>query len=196
MVDVWSLALTQPRCESTVAEFLTRYDYPFHWFRERHASARNGHVITALRPLFPQYIFVRARNEWDTLCSRTRIVGFVSFGGQLASVGEQIVRDLMVACPDDVAPQQEISCRFRRGDKVDIVGDGAFSGHTAVFLRTISPERSVLWIDIFGRSVPISIETDCVVDHIPGPMPKKWRQKRRWRNRYKARAERAESSLS
>jgi transcription antitermination factor NusG len=196
--DTWSLAITQPQRESVVAEFFTRYRYPFHWFRERHTVTRKGHIIDALQPLFPQYIFVQARDDWAPLRERTKIVGFVSFGGQLASVGDQIVTDLMLACPNDIAPQQEIACKFKRGQQLDIIA-GPLLGHTAVFLRTISRDRSVLWMDIFGRNVPVSVETDCLIDHIPGPMPKRWRGQRRrhrTRNRYQARTEQVGSSPS
>jgi len=180
----WSLAVTAPQRESFVAEYLLRHGYTFHWFRERYTVARQGRLITALKPLFPSYIFVRARNDWQVLRERTAIIGFVSFGGIMANVGERLIADLQRACPDDIAPQREIPCRYKKGDAVDIIGSGPFAGNCGVFLRTISEEQSVVWVDMFGRAVPVTIDTELLLEHVPGARTKKaWRSRKRRRTR-------------
>jgi transcription antitermination factor NusG len=190
------LAITAPQRERAVAEFLLSNKFSHHWFREKREVACKGQIVSSLRSLFPQYIFVRCSHRWDELRERTKISGFVRFGEELAEVGEKIVTALCVAFPDDIAPESETPSRFTSGQAVDIIGAGPFAGYRAVFLRAIWPDRCILWIDMLGRTVPISVKINDVVERAAfESRNKRKRKRRRTRNWHNARFEQACSHL-
>ena len=188
MTEPWSIAVTLPGQERHVSEYFERNGFAYHWFRERFRIVRKGRVVESIRPLFSRYIFVRAQGRFELLRERARIIGFVQFGhNPVAEVADRTVEEiLLVTGPTGIAPVTEVTkAIFKRGQLVSVVG-GPFLGYRGAFLRQISDDRSVIWVELFGRSVPVCVQTGNLVEYVAttkGNVPqKKWKQ-RRWKQR-------------
>jgi hypothetical protein len=68
---------------------------------EEETRQRNGKFVTAMRPLFPGYIFVAqnvAHGSWRSVNSTYGVTRLVSFGKEPAAVPLDLVSQLMLRC--------------------------------------------------------------------------------------------------
>ena len=158
----WFVAKTKPRREAATAALLA--ERGVETYLPIFAPHRNR--PRDLEPLFPGYLFVRfdvdVPGDW---------LGVRSAYGISYFLGNQGAGDRMLPAtlPDDlideirrrVASQQgaiegEV---YRPGERVIIVG-GAFDGLEAVFDCRSGTARSRVLVELVGRLVPVSVESE------------------------------------
>ena len=113
----------------------------------------------APRPLFPRYLFLRAdleRVAADAIKWVPGLVGFVTFGGEIASVDDTVVeyikRRLVEVRQQELAP-------FRPGQRVRVRGECPLSELDAVFETTCSDQkRAYILIKLLGRITRCQVE--------------------------------------
>ena len=85
----WFLAQLKPNCANIADKNLKRQGFKTFLPTEEETRERNGKFVTAIRPLFPGYIFVafdEARGLWRTVNSTYGITRLVSFGKEPTAV--------------------------------------------------------------------------------------------------------------
>ena len=155
----WVLATTIPNTERLVCEDLKRLKFPHIWFKQRRRVVWRGRVVSRITSAFPRYVFVPLEQAWEVVRSVWRVLGLVSFGGELAVVPQREIDRLRRLCPDgDTLPLPVVPERFRAGEQVHVGGYGPLSGHGAIYQEIATEGRVRLLFDWMGRMVPIDVD--------------------------------------
>ncbi len=156
----WFLAQMKPNCANIAEKNLKRQGFNTFLPLEEETRQRNGKFITAMRPLFPGYIFVAfdvARGLWRTVNSTYGITRLVSFGKEPTPVPRDLVSHLMLRCDakGKVMPPQSLE----PGDQVTLT-KGPFANFIAE-VEQIAPDRRV-WVlmEIMGGQTRVAVEPD------------------------------------
>ena len=113
-------------------------------------------------PLFPGYVFTRLDMSVSGRSARYApgVKDFLTFGSQVAEVGEDIIEALRNRCPGGIAQVDPVTAK--PGDAVRI-NEGPFSGLEAVFERTLkSSERVAVLLEILGRQTRIVLSSETI----------------------------------
>ena len=113
-------------------------------------------------PLFPGYVFTRLDMAVSGRLARYApgVKDFLTFGSQVAEVGEDIIEALRDRCPGGVAHIDRVIAK--PGDTVRI-NEGPFSGLEAVFEQTLkSSERVAVLLEILGRQTRIVLASETI----------------------------------
>ena len=113
-------------------------------------------------PLFPGYVFTRLDMAVSGRSARYApgVKDFLTFGSQVAEVGEDIIEALRERCPGGIAQVEAVTAK--PGDTVRI-NEGPFSGLEAVFEQTLkSSERVAVLLEILGRQTRIVLSSDTI----------------------------------
>lgn len=158
----WFLAQLKPNGQHLAERNLRRQNFRTFLPLQEMTTRRNGRFISALRPLFPGYLFVAfnpARGAWRAINSTHGVTKLVSFGRFPTSLPRGLVPDLMLHCDERgvLLPQQSVN----PGDTVTLTS-GAFADFVATVER-IEPDRRV-WVllDLMGRTTRVAVEPDSV----------------------------------
>jgi len=95
------LAQLKPNYANIADKNLKRQGFQTFLPMEEETRQRGGKFVTAMRPLFPGYIFVAfdvARGLWRTVNSTYGITRLVSFGKEPTAVPLNLVSQLMLRC--------------------------------------------------------------------------------------------------
>lgn len=148
----WYVVRTEPRAEYLAAGGLERDGFEIYLPRVISPQLRLGHSDT---PLFPGYLFVRCDPEgegWPSLRLGHRVSGWVSFGGIVPSIPDELVADLMVRV-DAINATKGLWRRFRPGEQVRVVSK-ALEGLAQVVEEAKSPQaRALVMLQFMGRLV-------------------------------------------
>ena len=160
MNTTWFIAQLKPNCATIAEKNLNRQGFDTFLPLEETTRQGNGKFVTAMRPLFPGYIFVAldtARGLWRSVNSTYGITRLVSFGQKPASVPHELVSQLMLRCDERGKLLSED--RLKPGDRVAL-RKGPFADFVAEVER-ISPDRRV-WVlmDFMGAQRRIAVEAD------------------------------------
>jgi transcription antitermination factor NusG len=155
----WFALKVNTRSESLASKALTNRGYetfsPTHPERRRYTDRFK--IVDV--PVFPGYVLVR----WDKGGSRVPILSspavqhFVCFGGQPATVPEQVVTDIRRMLTNDARPVSYPRC----GDKVR-VETGLLSGVEGMYVRRATRGQLVVSVHLIERSVALYIDEDQV----------------------------------
>jgi transcriptional antiterminator RfaH len=158
----WFLAQMKPNCATNAKTNLQRQGFKTFLPLEEETRQRGGKFITAMRPLFPGYIFVAfnvASGLWRAVNSTTGITRLVSFGKEPTVVPLDLVSQLMLRCDAQgkVLPPKLL----KPGDQVAL-GTGPFANFVAE-IEKIAPDRRV-WVlmDIMGAQTRVAVRADQV----------------------------------
>ena len=92
------------------------------------------------QPFFPGYLFVQVDLEQVPISELQRIpgsIGLVCYGGEPASVGEALIREIQTQVEALTDAADHSVDRFRAGDLV-VIQDGPFATYKAMFDRRVS----------------------------------------------------------
>jgi len=131
MAEYWYVLRTKPKKEQFVTQQLQTREVPL-YFPAVTVKPVNPRAAK-IRPFFPGYLFVRVdldvagRNAFSWLPGT---IGLVHFGGEPATVPDNLIHELKERVAHVTAEQQ--GQRLRQGDPVRIVS-GPFAGYEAIF---------------------------------------------------------------
>ncbi len=156
----WFLAQLKPNCANIADKNLTRQGFNTFLPMEEETRQRNGKFVTAMRPLFPGYIFVAfdvTLGLWRHVNSTYGITRLVSFGKEPATVPLDLVSQLMLRCD---AKGKLLPPKFLKpGDQVTLT-EGPFANFVAE-VEQIAPDRRV-WVlmEIMGGQTRVAVAAD------------------------------------
>ena len=156
----WFLAQLKPNGAALAEENLIRQGFQTFLPMEPEVRRRSGKFITAMRPLFPGYIFVAfdaALGLWRTVKSTRGVSRLVSFGKYPAAVPVDLVSQLKARC--NANGELKSQPVFKPGDHVTLTR-GAFANFVAEVER-IAPGRRV-WVlmDLMGSQTRVAVGSD------------------------------------
>lgn len=156
----WFLAQLKPNCAKVADKNLKRQGFNTFLPMEEETRQRNDTFFTAMRPMFPGYIFVAfdvARGVWRTVNSTYGVTKLVSLGKEPTAVPHDLVSELMQRCDEKgtLLPPPSV----KPGDQVTVTR-GPFANFVAK-VETITPERRI-WVlmDILGAQTRVAVGAD------------------------------------
>jgi len=156
----WFLAQLKPNCANIADKNLKRQGFQTFLPMEEETRQRNGKFVTALRPLFPGYIFVAfdvARGLWRTVNSTYGITRLVSFGKEPTAVPLDLITQLRLRC--DAKDKLLSLNHLKPGDQVALT-KGPFANFMAE-VEKIAPDRRV-WVlmEVMGTQTRVAVGAD------------------------------------
>lgn len=156
----WFLAQLKPNCANIAEKNLMRQGFKTFLPLEEKTHQRNGKSVTAMRPLFPGYIFVAfdvASEFWRSVNSTYGITRLVSFSKEPTAVPLDLVSQLMLRC--DAKSMLLPPKLLRPGDQVTLT-KGPFANFVAE-VEKIAPDRRV-WVlmEIMGGQTRVTLEVN------------------------------------
>lgn len=152
---VWTASRAEKKVESRIAAKGIEAWLPI--VTERHRwSDRWREVIT---PLFPGYLFARARStEWHEVLRIPGVLTVVKREGRPALLSGDFVATLRDAIAQNDAAPEPVSegVDYRPGDEV-IVQEGVLKGLRGVVRERRSRRQLVIWVSVIGRGVAFTI---------------------------------------
>jgi transcription antitermination factor NusG len=126
--------------------------------------ARQGQVVDNFRPIFPGYIFIRPKNQFDLVLGISGILGFVKFDGTVTDVSEVVETLELESCGTNVISRcgtEIVESRFMRGDKIRLT-EGVASGCTGFYHQAVNRDRAIVMMSWMGRLVPLTVKMDAI----------------------------------
>jgi transcriptional antiterminator RfaH len=156
----WFLAQLKPNCVNVAERNLVRQGFRTFLPMEVGTKRQKGKFFTALRPLFPGYIFVSfdpALGHWPAINSTYGVTRLVSFSEKPAPVPLDIMSQLMLRC--DLSGKLLPHKLLKPGDLVRIT-TGPFADIVAK-IENLAPTRRV-WVlmDLMGGQTRVAIKFD------------------------------------
>jgi transcription antitermination factor NusG len=133
--------------------------------REKRTRGITRRKIVVERPMFPGYGFIKLNFEVDGprlhfVRAAPGVLGFIQFDGAYMKVPVEVMARIVRAEVDALVPRARAKV-FHVGERIKIK-EGPFAGFPASVENLDSDELIGLLLDIFGRSVRVSIEEECV----------------------------------
>lgn len=154
----WFLAQLKPNCANIAERNLKRQGFETFLPLEEETRQRNGKFVTAMRPLFPGYIFVAfdvARGLWRKVNSTYGVTRLVSFGPAPAEVPAGLVSDLRHRC--DAAGKLLPPPELAPGDQVTMI-KGPFANFVGSVEKIAPDQRVWVLMDIMGGQTRVAVE--------------------------------------
>lgn len=163
MATPWLVVTTHPHRELAAIENLRRQNFecycPMVMKRVRHARR----ATDVLRPLFPNYVFVRldsAGVHWAPILSTTGVRSLVRFGTEPGTISGAFIASLRA---------REVSGRivrpdtpFKPGDPVRLIG-GPFDGLVAEILELADRDRLIVLMRLLNQTVKVKVESGALI---------------------------------
>src|SRR5436189_2398246 len=151
----WIVINTHPHREHLALENLGRQDFEAYcpMIRRRRSHARR--VETVLRPLFPNYLFVRADRQlgrWRPILSTHGVRTIVRAGNELSFIDDGLIVSLKSRELDGaiVRPANP----YHLGQQVKVAG-GPFDGIVATIIEMDEKDRLVVLLELMNRPIKV-----------------------------------------
>lgn len=161
---VWYVVQTHINAEARAASNLLRQGFEIYLPRylRRRSHARRIEKVAA--PLFPRYMFVSidtATQRWRSVQSTYGVSHLVLNGSDPAPVAGAVINALKAR--EDVRGFVKLDegPTFAIGEKVRVLA-GVFAENFGLFDGMADRDRVAILLDLLGRKVRVSIETDIV----------------------------------
>ena len=158
----WIVINTHPHRERFALENLQRQDFHAYcpMMRKRHSHARRVKMV--LRPLFPNYLFVRTGPEfgrWQPILSTYGVRSVVRAGEELSFVDDRLIASLKAREIDGaiVRPPNP----YKVGQEVRISA-GPFDGLVAKIIEMDEKDRLVVLLDLMNRGIKVQLKAEWV----------------------------------
>lgn len=146
-MSYWSVAQTEPRRETTAAQYLA--DAGLESYLPRIAERER------IVPLFPCYLFVRIVDRWHVVKNTIGITRILLSGDRPARLPDAAIAD--IRSRENRSGLVKLQPRHRIGDQVRIVR-GTFRDCLAVYDGMTSRQRERVLLEFMGRLVPLELE--------------------------------------
>lgn len=157
--DPWFVIWTESRAEKKVEARIAALGLS-PWLptvKERHRWSDRWREVAC--PLFPGYLFARARSvDWHLVLRTPGVLTVVKDGGRPAMLADSFVTGLRDAIGRDGAAPEPVleAVDYRPGDVV-IVQEGALAGVRGVVRERRSGRQLVIWVAEIGRGIAFTI---------------------------------------
>jgi len=163
---LWYAVHTRANHERKVGEELLRQTFEAFNPEYQTWSVRKDRRKKILKPLFPGYLFVRTALDGArriSILQTKSVVRLVGIGYRPIPVADHEVDSirLLLQSATDAA-----CCPILRGGQLVQVVSGALSGVVGVVLQA-QKRRIVVSVDLLGRAVSASLDTDAVIPYHP-----------------------------
>ena len=153
-VQAWFAVVTKPRAEAVAFENLRRQGYTCLWPRVRRSLRGAEGVRERLECLFPNYLFLHADPERQSLApvrSTRGALGLVRFGGVPAQVPETVIDHIRTRLDPADGTVRLDAPSWVPGAKVRI-SEGPLSGVAAIFLASEGADRVRMLVELLGSA--------------------------------------------
>ena len=156
----WFVVYCKSREESRACQHLQNQGIVSFFPKIKKNKIIRGKKSIVEEALFPSYLFINI-DILDANFSSIRwtrgINDFIRFGGQIATVRDDIIDQLKKICYvlNDLDVDEDPKSLLKDGDKVEII-EGAFKGATAIFSCEDGLERSMLLLKVLNQEKSIS----------------------------------------
>jgi len=160
--NAWYLAQIKPNCQSIAERNLHQQGYQVFLPLIRETIRRRGKFSSALKPLFPGYVFVGLGAEAinaRAIGSTYGISSLVRFGTSAAQVPSGLICQLRQRCDSENALIPDHA--FQSGDTVKIQS-GPFADFLATVASLPSEQRAWVLIDLMGRETRVAVEVNAL----------------------------------
>ena len=162
--DRWYAVCCKPRQEAIAEVHLLRQSYHVYLPRICMRLRRRGHWIDAVEVLFPRYVFIRLDPQLRSTASvrSTRgVVGLVRFGGQPATVPDEVMDALLRREDAGSGLHQEKRPLFSTGETVKLV-DGPLTGMEGAFAQQDGDKRVIVLLELMGKANRVTVSRDWI----------------------------------
>jgi transcription antitermination factor NusG len=166
----WYAVRVRPRSEKVVAAALHDKEYEEFLPLYRKRSRWSDRIKDIDLPLFPGYVFCRAKLAGrPPLITTPSVIGILSFGNKPAMISDQEIEAVRTVIRSGV--NAEPWPYLREGQQVRIQ-HGALAGIEGILVRAKSDWRVVLSVEALGRSVAVEIyrEWAAPISTLPAPV--------------------------
>ena len=156
----WYTIHTKPRQETLAAENLRRQEFEIYLPKIKQVRRYRHQWRDKIEPLFPRYLFIRldlGRDNISPIRSTRGVAKLVSFSGLPATVPDLLIDTLIQSADPDTELHHPEATLFKTGNTVTIVG-GPLEGLEAIFEAHDGEERSIILLDILGKTQQLKIE--------------------------------------
>ncbi|MGE3643996.1 MAG: transcription termination/antitermination protein NusG [Beijerinckiaceae bacterium] len=153
----WFLAQLKPNCASIAERNLKRQGFQTFLPKEEETRHRKGKFMTAMRPLFPGYIFVAfdvSSGLWRAVNSTFGITRLVGHGNEPTAVPSDLVLQLRLRC--DANGKLLPPNLLKPGDRV-ILSTGPFANFVAKVEQSLPDQRVWVLMDIMGAETRVTV---------------------------------------
>jgi transcription termination/antitermination protein NusG len=157
---IWAESRAEKKVEKRIAELGLSPWLPI--VKERHRWSDRWREVEC--PLFPGYLFARAKNaDWHRILRTPGVLTVIKEKGKPALLADEFVTSLRDAIERDGAAPEPVTehIEYAAGDEV-IVQEGALRGVRGVVRERRSSRQLVIWVAEIGRGVAFTIGSTLV----------------------------------
>jgi len=159
----WIAINTHPHRESIALKHLERQNFETYCpvMRKRRSHARR--VDWVLRPLFPNYLFVKANwgaRRWRPILSTHGVRAIVRSGDEPSFIAQEFIASLKTREVDGAIVRPPVP--YQLGQKVEIA-EAAFAGLVATIIEMDEKDRIVVLLELMNRSTRVILKRDAVI---------------------------------
>jgi transcriptional antiterminator RfaH len=159
----WYVLTSKPREEQRAYDNLTTQGYEVFLPKMVQVTKKKGLKKIALKPLFPNYLFIQLDKQvanFNAIRSTRGIGSFVRFGLNQATIDHGIVNAIKkrIACDKQDKILTEL-LEHRQGDPVELT-EGSFEGLKAIYQAKSGVERSVLMVNMLGEERQVILKNE------------------------------------
>jgi transcriptional antiterminator RfaH len=161
----WLAVYCKPRQELVAQENLQRQGFHTYLPRIQMKRRLRGKWVDMIEVLFPRYIFIRVdpnKNSIAPVRSTQGVVGLVRFGGQPATVADEVIETLFQHEDQDSGLHKDERPQFCAGEAVKLV-EGPLAGMEGVFVQEDSEKRVIVLLELLGKANRVRVSRDLVV---------------------------------
>lgn len=151
-MDAWFAVVTKPRCEAQAEEHLRRQGYRCLLPRVRRVLRTAAGLKSRVESLFPNYLFLQADPERDSLApvrSTRGAIGLVRFGAEPVRVPEAVIAGIRDRIDTEDGLVRLASPDLLPGQSVRVT-QGPLLNWQGVFLATEGGDRVRLLLELLG----------------------------------------------
>jgi transcriptional antiterminator RfaH len=151
-LDTWFAVTTKPRCEAQAEEHLRRQGYECLLPRVRRVLRTAAGLKTRVESLFPNYLFLRADPERESLApvrSTRGAIGLVRFGMEPARVPERVIGRILERIDGEDGLVRLDTPVLEPGTRVRVT-TGPLTGWEGLFLVGEGGDRARLLLELLG----------------------------------------------
>jgi transcriptional antiterminator RfaH len=154
----WFVVHTKPRQEEAVAFYLKQKELEIYLPRMETYTYRGLKRFTVIKPLFPNYLFIRCERKKLPLAYWTRGVKKVLWENQSPQpVAEELIFSIKSLASEDGIIRRPLSPHYRKNDQV-LITAGPFKGITALFDHWEQDQKRVsLLLNLLNAQVRVTL---------------------------------------